>query len=69
MSAEPEIVDEDSYEDAPEGCVRFVASTHTTGTTTPSGAVFSLSPGLTLKMTQSDAEALVEQGFGTIEGG
>ena len=49
--------------------VYFVANTHTSGTTTPSGATFSFSPGVSVKVSHLDAVALVAQGVGSIQGG
>lgn len=61
------IPEEDSYEDVPEGRVKFVANRHAKATA-PSGAVFSFTPGMTVGVTRSDAEALANQGLGAIEG-
>lgn len=46
----------------------FIPSTHTTGTHTPSGATFSLTPGVGVKLSRSDAEALEAQGLGSTQG-
>lgn len=71
-----DIPEEDSYEE-PEPVVKqtekvdgrsiFTATTHGT-VTAASGAVFSLSPGLSVRVSTSDADSLVAQGVGTAEG-
>lgn len=48
--------------------VVFVPSAHSVGTTAPSGATFSFSPGVSTKIRQSDAETFVAEGLGSIQG-
>ena len=77
-TAEPEPDPEPEPEPAPEpespseapasGLVRFIPSSNTTGTVTESGATFSLAPGVPVKMTAADAEALTAAGLGSVQG-
>jgi hypothetical protein len=52
----------------PEGKVVFVPSQHSTGVMTPSGAVFTFSPQVAVKVSRTDAEDLAAAGLGTIQG-
>lgn len=62
---------DDEVEETPEpvGKAVFVPSGHASGVLTPSGAVFSLSPQVAVKMSRTDAEDLAAAGFGSIQGG
>jgi hypothetical protein len=53
---------------SPVGKVNFVPSRSATGVNTPSGASFSLTPLVALRMTCTDAEHLAAAGFGTLQG-
>jgi hypothetical protein len=54
---------------APSGKVVFVPNQHASGVQTPSGAVFTFSPQVAVKLSRTDAEDLVSTGFGIIQGG
>lgn len=49
--------------------VVFVPNQHSSGVTTPSGATFTLSPQMSVKLTRTDADDLAAAGFGSIQGG
>jgi hypothetical protein len=49
--------------------VRFVPTNHSGTVSTGSGASYTLSPGVAVKMTSADAAALAEQGLGFITEG
>jgi hypothetical protein len=71
QASEPEQTTEPEQATEPETyaeIVRFIPTTHTTGTHTPSGATFALSPQVGLKISRNDAEALVKSGYGHIQG-
>jgi hypothetical protein len=66
---EPQVVEPKAVEpETSAEIVRFIPTTHTTGTHTPSGATFALTPQVGLKISRTDAEALVKSGYGHIQG-
>lgn len=68
VEPEPEEASSPAKAEAPRKAVVFVPKVHTTGTHTLSGATFSLSPGVSVRLSRDDADDLVSQDLGAIQG-